>query len=185
MMIIDILLVSISLASDAFAVSICKGMTLKDNKITKGLIIGFYFALFQFLMPIVGCFFANYFKGTIINIDHWIAFILLAIIGIKMIKDAILEENNLNSSINIKSMIPLALATSIDALAIGITFSFLNINLINSVIIIGIVTFIMSLIGTVIGNKVGETFGKKAQIFGGIVLFAIGLKILFEHLNLI
>ncbi len=171
---------------DAFAISLCKGMSLKDNcNFIKALIIGIYFGLFQFLMPIIGYNLTSKFSNIIINIDHWIAFLLLLIIGLKMIKDSILMENKLDDSINIRKMLPLSIATSIDALTVGITFSCLKVDLFVSTILIGVITFILSFVGVSIGNKVGERLGNKAEFIGGFILIVIGFKILFVHLNLI
>ena len=170
---------------DAFAVSIGKGMTLLKKDYKKSFVIGLYFGIFQALMPLIGYLLAFKFHDLIQNIDHWIAFSLLIFIGIKMIKSAILDEPILDSNINFKTMILLAIATSIDALAIGITLSFLNVNIILSISYIGLITFILSFIGVIIGSKVGEKFGIKSQLLGGFILIMIGLKILFEHLNLI
>ena len=181
----DIILIGISLSMDAFAVSICKGMTLIKKDYKKALIIGLYFGLFQALMPLIGYLLAFKFHNLIESIDHWIAFFLLLFIGIKMIKSAILDEQSLDDNINFKTMIGLALATSIDALAIGITLSFLNVDLLFSISSIGIITFILSFIGVLLGSKIGERFGAKSQILGGMILISIGLKIVFEHLNLI
>lgn len=185
MNIFDIILIGMSLSMDAFAVSICKGMTFYKNRYKNAIIIGLYFGIFQALMPVVGYLIGYKFHDLIANIDHWIAFFSLLFIGIKMIKGAILNENIVDNSINYKTMIILSLATSIDALIIGITLSFLNVNIIFSMSMIGIITFILSFVGVIIGNNVGERFGVKSQILGGFVLIIIGLKILFEHLNLI
>ena len=185
MNILDIILIGISLSMDAFAVSICKGMSIYKNKYTKALIIGLYFGIFQMLMPIIGYYIGYKFHDLIINIDHWIAFILLLFIGIKMIKNAILNENNIDDNISIKTMLSLSIATSIDALIMGLTLSLFNINILLSVSIIGIITLILSFVGVIIGNKVGERLGIKSQILGGFILIIIGMKILFEHLHLI
>ena len=185
MNIFDIVLIGLSLSMDAFAVSICKGMSLFKNRYKNAIIIGLYFGIFQALMPIIGYLIGYRFHNLIESIDHWIAFFSLLFIGIKMIKGAILSENTIDDKIDYKTMIFLSVATSIDALIIGITLSFLDVNIIFSITIIGIITFILSFIGVIIGNKVGERFGIKSQIFGGFVLIVIGLKILFEHLNLI
>ena len=185
MNILDIILIGISLSMDAFAVSICKGMSIYNNKYKNGIVIGLYFGIFQAIMPIIGYLIGFRFHDLIVNIDHWVAFVLLLIIGIKMIKSAILDENTIDNNISLKTMLSLSIATSIDALIIGITLSFLNVNLLISVSIIGIITFVLSLIGVIIGNKVGERLGVKSQILGGFILIVIGLKILFEHLKLI
>lgn len=185
MTLIDIILVGISLSMDAFAISLCKGLTIYKNKIKKCIVIGLYFGIFQAIMPIVGYLLANNFKFIIQALDHWIAFFLLTIIGIKMIKDAIMDENDLNDSTKVKVMLPLALATSIDALVVGITLTLFDISLFKSISIIGIITFILTFIGSLFASYVSNNFGRKSQIIGGLMIIVIGLKILFEHLNLI
>ena len=181
--IIEILLTSLGLAMDAFAVSICKGLSMKKFDIKKGLIIGMYFGLFQGLMPLIGYLLGSTFQDVIVSIDHWIAFVLLGLIGFNMLKEGLSKECDVvNDKVNFKEMLPLAIATSIDALAVGITFAFLKVNIIIAVLSIGLITFVMSFIGSKIGNKVGCKYQKKAQIMGGFILIFIGLKILIEHL---
>lgn len=182
--IIEILLIAVGLAMDAFAVSICKGLSMKKLNY-KTLIIGLYFGLFQALMPLIGYLLGTSFESLITKIDHWIAFALLSIIGINMIVEIFEKEEEKDDKVNFKTMIPLAIATSIDALAIGITLAFLNTNIILPVIIIGLVTLILSIIGVIIGYKFGHKFEKQSQIIGGIILIVIGLKILLEHLKII
>ena len=181
--IIEILLISISLAMDAFAVSICKGVSMKKMNWKKAIIIGLYFGGFQMLMPIIGYMLGKGFENVVANIDHWIAFILLAGIGANMIKEAFSDESDkVNDNIDVKTMILLAIATSIDALAVGITFAFLKVNLILAISLIGIVAFTLSVIGTKIGNRFGDKYGNKACIVGGVILILMGIKILIEHL---
>lgn len=186
MSIIEILLISIGLAMDAFAVSICKGLAMKKMDWQKAMIIGIYFGVFQALMPILGYFLGTTFDEFITNIDHWIAFILLLSIGINMIKECFNKdvENN-NDSIDVKTMIVLAVATSIDALAIGITFACLKTKIIFPAVSIGIITFILSVVGVKIGNKFGNKYENKAQITGGLILILLGIKILLDHLEII
>lgn len=184
--IIEIFLISIGLAMDAFAVSVCKGLSMKKLDIRKAIIIALYFGVFQALMPALGYLLGHAFQNLVTTIDHWVAFILLSFIGGKMIKDSFTEENDkANDNVDFKSMIILAIATSIDALAVGITFAFLNTNLISSISIIGIVTFVLSLIGVNIGNKFGNKLQNKAELTGGIILIAMGIKILLEHLEIL
>ncbi len=186
MNIIEILFVGIGLAMDAFAVSICKGLSIKKLNCKKMIVIALYFGLFQAIMPLIGYILGSTFEDFIIKIDHWIAFILLLIIGISMIKDAFSKKvEKHNDLIDIKTMLILALATSIDALVVGMTFAFLKTNIVLAILIIGSVTFILSLIGVKIGNKVGLKYEKKSQIVGGVILIFIGSKILLEHLNLL
>jgi len=149
MRILEIILIGIGLAMDAFAVSVCKGLAMKKLNWKKSIIIATYFGFFQMIMPVMGYFLGTTFEGLVSNIDHWIAFILLTIIGANMIKSSFGDESeNCNEKIDFKTMIFLAIATSIDALAVGITFAFFKANLFASVLIIGIITFILSLIGT-------------------------------------
>lgn len=184
--ILELILIAIGLGMDAFAVSICKGISMSKMNWKKAIIIGLYFGIFQALMPVIGFTLGKTFENLVTSIDHWIAFGLLLIIGIKMIIDAFKEDNiSVNDSINWKVMVILAIATSIDALAVGITFAFLQVNLLLAVSIIGIITFILCVIGTKIGNNFGNKFENKAEILGGIVLIFIGVKILLEHLNII
>ena len=183
MTLLEIVLISIGLAMDAFAVSICKGLSIKKINWKVICIVGLYFGIFQAGMPIVGYFLGKGFDEFVTKIDHWIAFILLLFIGINMIKEAYSKEKDENSDdLSFKTMIILAIATSIDALAVGITFAFFDVNIIFSVFIIGIITFILSSIGVIIGNKFGNKYEKKSQFFGGLILIIIGFKILLEHL---
>ncbi len=184
--IVEIILLSIGLGMDAFAVAICKGITMKKMNWKKAFIIGLYFGGFQALMPILGYFLGTTFENVIINLDHWVAFILLGIIGGNMIKESFSKEcDNFDDDVSFKTMILLAIATSIDALAIGITFAFLKVDLIFAISIIGIITFILSIIGTKIGNKFGDKYEKKAELIGGIILILLGTKILLEHIGIL
>ena len=181
--IIELLLLSVGLAMDAFAVSICKGMSMKRMNWRKALTIGMYFGGFQALMPVIGYFLGTAFESIITNIDHWVAFILLGIIGGNMIKEAFEDESeNCNDEVGFKTMIMLAIATSIDALAVGITFAFLKVNLIAAISMIGVITFVLSVIGTKIGNRFGDKYESKAELVGGVILVLLGIKILLEHL---
>ena len=171
---------------DAFAVSICKGLSMKKMNWKKAIIIASYFGGFQALMPVIGFILGYAFTGIVENIDHWIAFVLLAIIGVNMIKESRDEETDKrNDNVAFKIMIGLAIATSIDALAIGITFAFLKTNIILAILLIGAITFITSLLGVKIGNKFGDKLQNKSELIGGIVLILIGLKILLEHLGVL
>jgi len=179
MLFIDIILTGIGLAMDAMAVSICKGLTMNKIVFKDMIIVALYFGMFQFMMPIFGYVGGFYLASIITKVDNIVAFILLSIIGINMIKEGIVGEgNNVNSDINYKVMFPLAIATSIDAFTVGISFAFLKVNLFFSTIIIGIITFILSLIGIIIGYNFGIRFQKSSLIFGGFALIIIGLKIL-------
>ena len=183
---LEILLISIGLAMDAFAVSICKGLSLKTMSWKKAIIVGLYFGFFQALMPLIGYFLGATFESVVTKVDHWIAFILLGIIGINMLKEAFgNDEENQNDKVDFKTMIMLAIATSIDALAVGITFAFLKVNMVIATIMIGIVTFGICVIGVKIGNKFGDKYERKAEVVGGLILIFMGIKILLEHLGII
>lgn len=192
MSIIEIILLSFGLAMDAFAVSICKGLTLKKMDWKKSLITGGYFGVFQAIMPLIGYFLIILFKQneTISNVitkyDHWIAFILLIIIGINMIIESFAKEE-VDGNFGFKTMFVLAIATSIDALSVGITFATMElaINIFWTVLIIGGITFILSALGVFIGNVFGLKFKQPAEIAGGVVLILIGLKILLNGLGII
>ena len=176
MSVISVLMIGLGLAMDALAVSITIGINSnKKSKIKMAFKAGLFFGVFQAIMPFIGWAVGRNFTKYIEMMDHWIAFILLAIIGGKMIY----EEEKIYSN---KTLLILAIATSIDALAVGISFAFLNVNILSSILIIGVVTAILSFIAVYIGEKLGEMFKSRAEIFGGIVLILIGLKILIEHL---
>lgn len=186
MSLLEIIFIGIGLAMDAFAVSICKGLSMKKASMKNTLVIATYFGVFQAVMPIIGFLLGTTFEKYITSIDHWIAFILLLIIGVNMIKEAFSkEEDETKDKIDFKTMIVLAIATSIDALAVGITFAFFKVNILLAALIIGIITFVLCIIGVIIGNKFGDKFENKAKISGGIILILIGTKILLEHLGII
>lgn len=186
MELLEILLIAIGLAMDAFAVSICKGLSMKKMNWKKALIIGGYFGFFQALMPILGYFLGSTFENLVTKIDHWIAFGLLVLIGANMLKEAFAnDEENYNDDVKFKTMIVLAIATSIDALAVGITFAFLQANILISAVVIGIITFAISIVGVKIGNKFGDKYERKAETVGGLILIFMGIKILFEHLEIL
>ena len=187
MSILEILLLGIGLSMDAFAVSICKGLSTKRLQTRHYLIIGAWFGGFQALMPTIGFFLGSTFEQYITAFDHWVAFVLLAAIGAGMIKESLSkEESNGNDSFSFKTMLLLALATSIDALAVGITFALLpDVNVPLAVCLIGITTFVCSAAGLKVGNLFGLKYKAKAELAGGIILILIGLKILLEHLGVI
>ena len=184
--ILEIILLGIGLAMDAFAVSICKGLSMKRMNWKNAMIIAFYFGVFQAIMPAIGYFLGTTFESFVTAIDHWIAFILLSFIGGNMIKESFnSEDEDKNDRVDFKTMIVLAIATSIDALAVGITFAFFDVNVIVAVSIIGVITFFISLLGVKVGNKFGDKYQNKAELMGGILLVLLGIKILVEHLNII
>ena len=184
---IDIFLIGIALSMDAFAVSICKGLSVKKVSAKHVLTVGVYFGGFQALMPTLGFLLGYRFESFITSIDHWIAFILLALIGGNMIREALgKDEEHENDDFSFKAMLPLAVATSIDALAVGITFALLpDVNVPLAVCLIGITTFVCSAAGLKVGNLFGLKYKAKAELAGGIILILIGLKILLEHLGVI
>lgn len=183
---VELLLLSVGLGMDAFAVSVCKGISMKKMNWKKTCIIGLYFGGFQALMPVLGYFLGSTFESVISNLDHWIAFGLLAIIGGNMIKDAFSKEcDSFDDDVRFKAMIVLAIATSIDALAVGITFAFLKVNLILTISMIGVITFILAIVGTKVGNRFGDKYEKKAEFVGGVILILLGIKILLEHMGIL
>jgi putative Mn2+ efflux pump MntP len=187
--IIELLLIAVGLSMDAFAVSICKGLAAEKPKKKHYFIIGAWFGGFQALMPAIGYFLGSAFEKYITPIDHWVAFVLLAFIGANMIKESLSkEENDTDSSFSAKNMFVMAVATSIDALAVGITFAFMidsAANMIFAVSSIGIITFILSAIGLKIGSVFGTKYKSKAELAGGIILIIIGIKILLEGLGIL
>lgn len=183
---IEVSLIGIGLAMDAFAVSICKGLSIKKIKIKNAIIIGLWFGIFQALMPIIGYYLGNTFKSIMDSMAHLAAFILLSFIGGKMVKDVYNgEKNALDDDIGFKIMMMLAIATSIDALTVGVTFAFFEVKIVFSALIIGIITFVISTFGAIIGNKFGDKYEKKAQIVGGIILICLGIKNLLEQFLII
>ena len=191
LMFIELFLLGIGLAMDAFAVSVCKGLGMRRLNKKQTLIIGLYFGGFQALMPLIGWLLGSQFQKYITSIDHWIAFILLGFIGGKMMIEAIREWNEeetvdvIDAPLDHKNMHVLAVATSIDALAVGITFAFLDTPIIEAITIIGITTMIISIIGVVVGNFFGSRYKSKAEFIGGLILVLLGLKILLEHLGIL
>lgn len=183
--ILELFMVAVGLAMDAFAVSICKGLSLGKIKLKHMAIAGLWFGGFQALMPTVGYLVGSLFADKIKAIDHWIAFVLLAIIGVSMIKESFEEDDEMDACMDPKCMFILAVATSIDALAVGVSFAFLRVSIVWSVFFIGVVTFVLSAIGVKIGSVFGAKYKSKAEIVGGIVLILIGTKILLEHLGVL
>lgn len=183
---IEVLLIGIGLSMDAFSVSICKGLTTKKFSWKMALTCGLWFGFFQALMPLIGYFLGAQFEEYITSVDHWIAFGLLFLIGANMIREALSKkEESSDSSLDFKTMLLLAIATSIDALAVGISFACIQVKIWSSVLIIGLTTFAFSVLGVKIGNVFGSKFEKSAGVIGGIILILIGLKILLEHLGVI
>lgn len=190
-MFLTLLFVGIGLSMDAFAVSVCKGLSMRKVNKPQCLVIGLFFGGFQALMPFIGWLLGSRFESYITSIDHWIAFVLLGFIGGKMVVEAIREKEEeveilqMDPPLHMKELFVLAVATSIDALAVGITFAFLEIPIIEAMAVIGITTFIISVGGVYVGNYFGNKYKRKAELAGGIILILIGLKILLEHLGII
>ncbi len=183
--ILDLFLIAVGLSMDAFAVSICKGLSLGKISGKHMCIAGLWFGGFQALMPLIGYFLGSFFANAITEYDHWIAFLVLAVLGVNMIREAFQEEEKLDDSMAVLTMLLLAVATSIDALAVGVTFAFLKVAILPAVLFIGLVTFFLSAAGIKIGSVFGAKYEKKAEITGGAVLVLIGVKILLDGLNIL
>ena len=186
MSLLELFILAVGLSMDAFAVSVCKGLSVRRGSMKQALTVGIWFGGFQALMPFLGYLLGITFSSLITNVDHWIAFVLLAFIGFNMIRESRSEEENeSNDRFDFKTMLPLAVATSIDALAVGVTFAFLQVNIVPAVSFIGCITFILSSIGLKAGNIIGAKNRSRAEFAGGLVLILMGIKILLEHLGLI
>lgn len=185
MNILELFLIAVGLSMDAFAVSICKGLSVQHLEWKHVLLAGLYFGGFQALMPTIGYVLGVQFESLITSIDHWVAFILLLIIGGKMIQESLEEPEELDDSFAVKTMLMLAVATSIDALAMGVTFAFLRVNIAAAVLFIGMTTFLFSAAGIKIGHVFGLRYKSKAELAGGIILILMGAKILLEHLGIL
>ena len=186
MSLIELFILAVGLSMDAFAVAICTGLTMPRATVKKALIVGLYFGIFQAGMPVIGYYVANLFADKITAYDHWIAFALLCVLGGKMIWESFKKEEccgeQQEASLGPKKMLPLAIATSIDALAVGVSFAFLRVSIVPAVSLIGATTLALSMAGVKIGNVFGQKFKSKAELAGGIILVLIGAKILLEHL---
>lgn len=184
--IIEFFLIGVGLSMDAFAVSVCKGLNMRKINKAHCFVIALFFGGFQAIMPLTGWLLGRQFEQYITAIDHWIAFGLLVLLGVKMIVDACKAEeeeiHKTESKLDLKELFVMAVATSIDALAVGITFAFLNVNIVLAITIIGCTTFVLSIVGVFVGNIFGSRYKNRAEIAGGIILILIGIKILIEHL---
>ena len=188
MSIVELFVIAVGLSMDAFAVAVCKGLSVTKLENKHMLITGLWFGGFQGLMPLVGYLLGSTFEKYITPVDHWVAFVLLGIFGINMIKECLSKEEECceDASFSVKTMFVMAVATSIDALAVGITFALLpDVNICAAVLFIGIITFLLSCVGIKIGNIFGVKFKSKAEISGGVILVLMGAKILLEHLGII
>lgn len=184
---LELCLIAVGLAADAFAVSIGIGLSLRQALLKKALIVGLYFGVFQAVMPMIGYFVGSQFADKIAVFDHWIAFVLLLIIGGRMIRGSFNEESLdvEDSSLKPGKMLPLAVATSIDALVVGVSFAFLYVKIILAVTLIGIITLVLSMVGVKIGSVFGDRFKARAEFIGGLILVLIGVKILLEHTGIL
>lgn len=189
--IIELIIIAVGVSMDAFAISVCKGLSCPEKRTKTALVCGTWFGLFQMIMPLIGYLIGSVFASYVELFDHWLAFILLAFIGGKMIKEALSkkelpleadEDQEQYRDLSFSKMFLLAIATSIDALAVGVTFAMIETNIIFAILIIGICTFLFSFFGAIIGKHFGEKHRKKATLLGGVVLVLIGIKILIEHL---
>ena len=188
MSLLELFLLAVGLSMDAFAVSVCKGLSVRRGSMKQALTVGSWFGGFQALMPFLGYLLGITFSSLITSIDHWIAFVLLALIGFNMIKESREEEEEEEkpyAGVNFKELLILAVATSIDALAVGVTFAFLQVNIVPAITIIGCTTFVISIAGVYVGNVFGSRYKSRAELTGGVILILIGLKILLEHLGVI
>ena len=183
---IELIIIAIGVSMDAFAVSICKGLSIRKVRLANAMTVGLWFGGFQALMPLIGYYLGVSFSELVSNVDHWIAFVLLGIIGGKMIKESFEKETcDLDPDFSVKAMFPLAIATSIDALAIGVSLAFLRVNIWPAILLIGITTASFSCGGLYIGKFFGCRFKSKAELAGGAILCCLGIKILLEHMSLI
>ena len=181
----ELLLIAVGLSMDAFAVSVCKGLSVRKLSVKHALLAGLYFGGFQFLMPVLGWLLGYRFEALITSVDHWIAFVLLALIGGNMVRESFTDAEKLDDDFSFRAMLPLAVATSIDALAVGVTFAFLEVRILPAAGLIGVTTFLLSALGICIGHVFGMRWKAWAERIGGIILVLIGLKILLEHLGIL
>lgn len=181
----ELLIIAVGLSMDAFAVAVCKGLSLRKMSWKYGAITGLYFGGFQAGMPLLGYLLGSRFSDMISSIDHWIAFFLLCLIGANMIRESFGKEEEQNDSFDIATMVPLALATSIDALAVGVTFAFLNVDIVPAVSFIGVITFLFGFFGIRVGNVFGLRYKSRAEFAGGAILIFMGIRILTDHLGIL
>ena len=184
----ELFLIAVGLSMDAFAVAVCSGVTISEVTVKKALVVGLYFGIFQAAMPLIGFFAASLLADKIVAYDHWIAFALLEFLGGKMVLGAFTEPpptKREEYALKPSKMLPLAVATSIDALAVGVSFGFLQISIVPAVSLIGITTLLLSMLGVKIGNVFGSKFESKAELAGGAILMLMGAKILFEHVGVV
>lgn len=178
-------IIAVGLSMDAFAVAVCKGLSMRRMCWKNAFIVGLYFSVFQALMPLIGYYVGIQFRESIVQVDHWIAFLLLSLIGGNMILESRKKEEVFDDRMNVSHMLVLAVATSIDALAIGVTFAFLKVKIFEAVLQIGLVTLCFSVAGVKIGNIFGVKYKSRAELAGGVILILMGIKILLEHLEIL
>lgn len=181
----ELFVLAAGLAMDAFAVSVCKGLSLRKVKLRHALLAGLYFGGFQAAMPVLGWLLGVRFQSAIARLDHWIAFFLLVVIGVNMLREARGEGERLDGSFALRAMLPLAVATSVDALAVGVTFAFLQVDILLAAGLIGLVTFALCAVGVKVGSAFGARWRSRAELAGGVVLILMGVKILLEHLGVL
>ena len=181
----ELLLIAVGLSMDTFAVSVCKGLSVRRLRLKHALLAGLYFGGFQFLMPVLGWLLGYRFEALITSVDHWIAFVLLGLIGANMVRESFSDAEKMDDDFSFRAMLPLAIATSIDALAVGVTFAFLEVRILPAAALIGVTTFLLSALGSRIGHVFGARWKARAERVGGIILILIGLKILLEHLGIL
>lgn len=183
--IIEIILLGIGLSMDALAVSICKGLSMKKIRLVNCLKVAIYFGIFHIIALMIGYGLGASFENIVSTFDHWIAFVLLVLIGCNTIKKSFSDKkDNIDDKVDLKSMLGVLVATNIDALAVGVSFAFINVDFVPAAILIGIIVFSISFIGVLVGNKFGSKYKNKAKFAGGVILVLLGIKILLEHLNL-
>lgn len=184
---LELLLIGVGLSMDAFAVAICQGLCMRRFRAGQAAVIALFFGGFQALMPLLGWLLGSRFAGYIQNVDHWVAFVLLAVIGGNMVRESLGAEGETTCAVeerlDLKKLLVMAIATSIDALAVGVTFAFLSVDIVPAVSIIGVTTFVLSFVGVVVGNFFGARYKRRAELTGGVILILLGCKILLEHLN--
>ena len=183
---VELFLIAVGLSMDAFAVAVCKGLALRKVNLGQMALVGLWFGGFQALMPLIGYFVGVQFREQITAIDHWVAFGLLAVIGGNMIREALSKEEECpDASLTVKAMLPMAVATSIDALAVGVSFAFLSVNIGAAVSFIGVITFLLSMVGVKVGSLFGAKYKSRAELVGGIILILMGRKTLVEQLGVV
>ena len=185
MRVLELLMIAVGLSMDAFAVSVCKGLSVRRLRPGHAVLAGLYFGGFQFLMPVLGWLLGYRFEALITSVDHWIAFVLLALIGANMVRESFSGAEKMDDDFSFRAMLPLAVATSIDALAVGVTFACLEVQILPAASLIGVTTFLLSMLGVCFGHIFGARWKSWSERAGGVILILIGLKIMLEHLGIL